>query len=168
MRNIISAAIVLVISAAVAYAVYDNVKISYKPPAMIFTPHPTPPGWVVGFKIPEWMGGEDPARWDMKHIEEGKKLYEDNCASCHGKEADGKGPDAKAIRYPAAPTNFKDPGAIRMIQLSYAYWRVKDGGIHDKQFMSAMPGWGEEMDDDEIWKTIMYMYHKAGVKPRTW
>lgn len=75
---------------------------------------------------------------------------------------------AKAIRYPAAPTNFKEPGTIAQLPLGYVYWRVRDGGIKDKQFQSAMPGWGGELDDDEIWKVIMYTYTKAGVKPRTW
>jgi mono/diheme cytochrome c family protein len=75
---------------------------------------------------------------------------------------------ASAIRYPTAPTNFKEPGTIAQLPLSYVYWRVRDGGIFDKQFKSAMPGWGDELDDDEIWKVIIYTYTKAGVKPRTW
>ena len=148
-----------------AYNVYSAVRISYTPPGTLFQPHPTPPGWVVGLNVPKWAA--DPAIWDKNLIEEGKLIYEDNCASCHGKDADGRGPDARALRYPAAPTNFKEPGTIAQLPLSYVYWRVRDGGINDP-FMSSMPGWGQEMDDDEIWKTIMYMYTKAGVKPRTW
>lgn len=150
----------------VAYNVYSAVRIAYVPPGELFQPHVTPPEWVVGFKVPDWAAV--PAKWDQKQIAEGKEPYENHCAPCHGKDADGRGPEAKALRYPAPPTNFKEPGTIAQISLSYVYWRIRDGGIHDKQFLSAMPGWGEEMDDEEMWKTIMYMYTKAGVKPRTW
>ena len=84
------------------------------------------------------------------------------------KEADGKGALANAIRYPTTPTNFKEPGTIAQLPISYVYWRVREGGIADKQFKSAMPGWGDELSEDELWKVIMYAYDKAGVKPRTW
>lgn len=159
-------AVLVIIPIFVAYNVYSKEKVTYAPPAELFQPHVTPPEWVVSLKVPDWA--ENPDRWDPKLIEEGKKIYDDNCAPCHGENADGKGPLAKAIRYPAAPTNFKEPGTLAQLPLGYVYWRVRDGGIQDKQFRSAMPGWGEELEEGEIWKVIMYAYHKAGVKPRTW
>ena len=158
--------VIILIPLLIAINVYYNEKISYAPSAELFSPHVTPPQWVVDLKVPEWAA--EVSTWEQKYIEEGKKLYEDNCLPCHGENADGKGPMASAIRYPAAPTNFKEPGTIAQLPLSYVYWRVRDGGIFDKQFKSAMPGWGDELDDDEIWKVIMYTYTKAGVKPRTW
>ncbi|RJQ50408.1 MAG: hypothetical protein C4526_12135 [Nitrospiraceae bacterium] len=150
----------------VAYNVYSTEKITYSPPGELFQPHVTPPQWVVDYKVPEWAA--NPEKWEQRFIDQGKKIYEDNCLPCHGKDADGKGPAASSIRYPAAPTNFKEPGTIAQLPVSYVYWRVRDGGIFDKQFNSAMPGWGEELEEEEIWKVIMYTYHKAGVKPRTW
>lgn len=166
MNPAIRLAVLLILPVFIAYGVYAKVRTSYEPPPRLFTPHPTPPQWVVDFEIPEWVA--DFNRWDQAHINEGKKIYEDNCLVCHGENADGKGPMASAIRYPASPTNFKEPGTIAQLPLSYVYWRVRDGGIRDRQFKSAMPGWGEELDDEEIWKVIMYIYTKAGVKPRTW
>lgn len=159
-------AVLVLIPLLIAYNVYSKEKVTYAPPGELFQPHVTPPQWVVDQKIPEWA--ENPDTWDLKHIEEGKIIYENNCLPCHGENADGKGPVASAIRYPAAPTNFKEPGTIAQLPLAYVYWRVRDGGIFDKQFNSAMPGWGDELDEDEIWKVLMYTYHKAGVKPRTW
>ena len=150
----------------VAYNVYSSQKVAYAPPGELFQPHVTPPQWVVDYKVPEWAA--NPEKGEGTVIEEGRKIYEDNCLPCHGKEADGKGPLAAAIRYPAAPTNFKEPGTIAQLPISYVYWRVRDGGIADKQFKSAMPGWGNELSEDELWKVIMYAYTKAGVKPRTW
>lgn len=158
--------ILILLPLFVAYTVYSSEKVTYAPPGELFQPHVTPPQWVVTLKVPEWVAEVE--KWDQGHIEEGKQLYEDNCLPCHGKDADGKGPLASAIRYPAAPTNFREPGTIAQLPLSYVYWRVRDGGIFDKQFKSAMPGWGDELDEDQIWRVIMYTYTKAGVKPRTW
>ena len=152
--DIIRKAVLVLFPLLVAFNVYSSEKISYAPTAELFSPHVTPPQWVVSLKVPDWA--EDVNRWDP------------NCAPCHGENADGKGPMASAIRYPTTPTNFKEPGTIAQLPLSYVYWRVRDGGIFDKQFKSAMPGWSDELDDDEIWKVIMYAYTKAGVKPRTW
>lgn len=159
-------AVLILIPVFVAYNVYSQERITYAPPGELFQPHVTPPQWVVDLKVPEWA--DHPEKWSQKDLEEGMKLYEDHCLPCHGKEADGKGPLAQGIRYPAAPTNFKEPGTIAQLPITYVYWRVRDGGITDKQFNSAMPGWGEEFEEDELWKVIMYTYHKAGVKPRTW
>ena len=158
--------ILVLIPVFIAYNVYSKEKVTYAPPGELFQPHVTPPQWVVDQKVPDWAA--HPEKWDPKYIEEGKYIYEDNCLPCHGKDADGKGPLASSIRYPAAPTNFKEPGTIAQLPIAYVFWRVRDGGIEDKQFNSAMPGWGDELEQDEIWKVIMYIYHKAGVKPRTW
>jgi mono/diheme cytochrome c family protein len=159
-------AVLILIPLFFAYQVYSAKKITYAPPGELFQPHVTPPQWVVDVKVPEWAAV--PQKWDRRTIEEGKKIYEAHCLSCHGRDADGQGPLASAIRYPAAPTNFREPGTIAQLPLSYVYWRVRDGGVSDKRFNSAMPGWGDELEEEEIWKVIMYTYHQAGVKPRTW
>lgn len=164
--DILRKAVLVVIPLFVAYNVYSKEKVTYSPPGELFSPHVTPPQWVVDFKVPEWASNA--GKWDPKHLEEGRKIYEQNCLPCHGKDADGNGPVAHAIRYPAAPTNFKEPGTIAQLPIAYVFWRVRDGGIFDKQFKSAMPGWGDELEEDEMWKVIMYSYYKAGVKPRTW
>lgn len=164
--DIFRKAVLVIIPIFVAFNVYSKEKVTYSPPAELFQPHVTPPEWVVNLKIPEWA--ENPDKWRQEDIDEGKKIYNDNCSPCHGENADGKGPLARSIRYTAAPTNFKEPGTIAQLPLGYVYWRVRDGGIFDKQFKSAMPGWGDELEEVEIWKAIMYSYHKAGVRPRTW
>ncbi len=164
--DLLRKALLVAIPLLVAYNVYSREKVSYSPPAELFQPHVTPPQWVVDMEVPEWAADFD--NWSPERIKRGQKIYEDHCLVCHGKEADGKGPAASAIRYPAAPTNFKEPGTIAQLPLSYVYWRVRDGGIFDKQFKSAMPGWADELEEEQIWEVIMYIYTKAGVKPRTW
>jgi mono/diheme cytochrome c family protein len=164
--DLIRKALLVFIPLFVAYHVYSTEKASYSPPAELFQPHVTPPQWVVDMKIPSWAA--DYEKWEKERIKRGQRIYENHCLSCHGKEADGKGPVASAIRYPAPPTNFKEPGTIAQLPINYVFWRVRDGGIFNKQFKSAMPGWGDELDEEEIWEVIMYIYTKAGVRPRTW
>jgi len=40
-------------------------------------------------------------------LTQGKKIYEQNCALCHGPKGDGKGPAGAALK--PAPTNFTKP-----------------------------------------------------------
>ncbi len=47
-----------------------------------------------------------PEEMASKEVQEGKKLYEQKCVSCHGIEGDGKGPAAAALERP--PANFKE------------------------------------------------------------
>ena len=42
-------------------------------------------------------------------IASGRRLYEANCAACHGKEADGKGESAEAFNIPTRPSNLVAP-----------------------------------------------------------
>lgn len=49
-----------------------------------------------------FLGGPD-AAW----AQDGKKIYEEQCLSCHGEKGDGKGPMAVAFNPPVR--GFKDP-----------------------------------------------------------
>ena len=42
--------------------------------------------------------------WAAGNAERGKAIYGSNCVACHGKDGDGKGPAAQAMR--PAPTDF--------------------------------------------------------------
>ena len=53
--------------------------------------------------------GKDPAppQKTPQLVSEGRKLYEQNCVTCHGAKGDGKGPAAAALQ--PAPSDFADP-----------------------------------------------------------
>ncbi len=53
--------------------------------------------------------GNDPAppKKIPQLVSEGKKLYEQNCAACHGAKGDGKGAAAAALK--PAPSDFANP-----------------------------------------------------------
>lgn len=165
-----------VLPLALGWWTYAASRPSYAPPVEIFQRHPSPPETVATIDLPAWAA--QPAQWKAEDIQRGKVLYEANCAVCHGKNLDGAGPAAEGFRYPIRPANFRDPGTIGQLPLSYVFWRVSEGGIHN-QFNSAMPGWvvpweqsdastvhSYDLRPDEAWQVIMYIYSATGQEPR--
>ena len=84
---------------------------------------------------------------------QGETLYQENCRWCHGKEADGKGEFARGFL--PRPTNFKDTGTIAQLKQSCLFWRNTMGGV-EEPFLSAVPRWHDDIDDDEKWAIILY------------
>lgn len=125
--------------------------------------HSTPPLEFVGLDNP--LTNADPTGLpnDNPYIRYGEALYQNNCRWCHGKDADGKGEAYEGFR--PLPANFKDTGTIAQLKQSYLLWRITEGGW-EEPFMSAMPKWNDDIDDDEKWAIILYEYHHAGVSPR--
>ncbi len=170
--------VLAVIPLVLGWWAYEATRPSYAPPIEIFQRHPTPGQEILGrVKVPEWAA--EPKNWRPEAIAQGKAIYADNCAVCHGEKLDGKGPAAEGFRYPIRPANFRDAGTIAQLTLPYVYWRLAVGGIQN-QFNSAMPRWVASADNaaastlhsydltsDEAWKVIMYLYHATGHEPRS-
>ena len=157
--------------------VYDALRPHYAPPVEIFQRHPTVGEEVLKrIAVPAWAA--DPAKWRAEDVAAGKRVYEANCAVCHGEKLDGRGPAADAFRYPIRPADFTDAGTIAQLTLPYVYWRLTIGGLQN-QFNSAMPKWvaGDEEPDastlhandlspDEAWQAILYIYRASNFEPR--
>lgn len=145
----------------VGWQTYTSTAPSDLPPAENRTIHPAPPG--------EFTGLSNPIPNTPENVMTGKGLYAAYCSPCHGL-FDGKGPAARGFNPP--PANFKDPTTIAMLQESYLFWRIKNGGVglsvEGMPWKSAMPRWEFELKDEQIWKIIMGEYDGAGQKPRTW
>ena len=100
----------------------------------------------------EYAGLTNPFTGDQDAEERGRKIYDSNCASCHGE--DGKGDGVVAESLDPVPTNFVEE--LGFTGDDYLYWRAADGGLFEP-FNSAMPAWKTILSQDQIWEVIAYM-----------
>ncbi len=140
--------------------------------------HPPPPTEITfkGQKI-DLVSGENPYRAleasDIDafraHVEEGRRVYYENCVFCHGDNMEGDGLFAHG--FDPIPANFNDPTTIAMLQETYLFWRIAKGGPglppESKPWASAMPAWEHFLSEEEIWDVILFLYDFTDSKPRT-
>lgn len=103
---------------------------------------PPAPGTPVAASAPASRGH------DVATVERGAKLFQENCAACHGANAQGapnwqqRGPDGK---FPAPPLNgsahdWHHPKAVLVRT-------IKDGTA---RLGGSMPAWRDKLSDEEI------------------
>jgi len=166
---------VLIALGASAYT-YQKVVPEIEPPATLRIIHPAPPS-EIDFRGKKIILAEanNPFRVEDKaefetHVQEGKKIYYQNCFYCHGDTLQGDGHFAHGFN--PLPANFVDAGTIAQLQESYVFWRIAKGGPglpkNAHPWNSAMPAWEDMLTEDEIWKVILWLYEGSGRDPRTW
>ncbi len=174
---LLGAAVVILAMLPLAHSYHP---LSYK---TLENPYPghlsTPPEAVIqALDIPDWAWRW--RQWDVEDIEPGKKLYEANCAACHGKNLDGQGEWASVFRFPEPPADFREPmGTLEMHSIQFVFWRINEGGIQNV-YNTAMPTWGTwgvgrggrqetvhtgDLTTEEIWEIIRYLYRATETKP---
>lgn len=86
----------------------------------------------------------------------GMKLYQTNCASCHG---DTQQPDsmfAEAL-YPRAPQFMKDSPDMPENQNFY----IIEHGVR----LSGMPAWGKILSEQQAWQLTAFLSHMDKLPP---
>ncbi len=105
-----------------------------------------------------WQSNTTPA-----DVTDGRQLFGQNCAACHGMAGKGDGVYADRLASEAAaggidmmlqrPANLADP--MRMLGASPA---LLEGKILRGGMGTGMPSWGPILREADIWKIISYLY----------
>ncbi len=177
-RYLVPLLIVLVaLPALVALKIYSDATKPPQPPLSSRTIHPPPPATITfnGKTIDlvkadnpyRALQASDPAAF-AQHVENGHRIYFENCVYCHGDNMAGKGLFAQG--FDPIPANFVDPTTIAMLQESYLFWRIAKGapGLPQEStpWASAMPAWEKFLSEEEMWDVILFLYDFTGHKPR--
>ena len=82
-------------------------------------------------------------------IAQGEELYQANCASCHGPEGQGDGPQAGELETP--PTDFTDQAVMAEKSANDLFQSISQG------VSPSMPAYGEKLAEDERWALAAYL-----------
>jgi mono/diheme cytochrome c family protein len=85
---------------------------------------------------------------------EGKKLYATYCSSCHGDNAKGDGPAAKAL--PVKPADHTNGSVMNQLSDKFLTDIIsKGGGAVGKSPM--MPGWAGQLNETQVRDIVAYL-----------
>ena len=104
--------------------------------------------------IPEpYASMSNPLPHTQATLDEGAKVYSENCAACHGEQGQGDGPAGAELSPP--PGNLAWLSEMPIGQWDpFIYWTVAEGG---SQFGSAMPAFKDSLSKDQIWAVTAYI-----------
>lgn len=175
--TLLLAAIVIALPALAAANVYMQMNVPLEAPFFPRTVHPASPTEItVHDKKVNLDAGENPflhlqasnAAEFRKHVENGRKVYYQNCVFCHGDNLSGNGMFAHALD--PLPTNFADGATIANLRDTFLLWRVAKGGPglpeEGGPWATAMPAWEKFLTEEEMWEAILFLYDFTGEKPR--
>ena len=161
----------------VAWRVYLGMQVEIVAPVFGRSIHPAPPTqFTFDGKQIQIADLENPYRElevekpdeFMKHVQNGRKVYYNNCVFCHGDTLEGNGLFAHGFN--PIPANLADSGTIAQLQENYVFWRIAKGGpgLPDESgpWSSAMPAWEKFLTEEEIWDVTMFIYHFTKTIPR--
>jgi mono/diheme cytochrome c family protein len=175
--TILLAVIVLAVPTLVAGSIYRRMTAPVEGPFFSRTVHPAPPAEItvhekkfdmITLENPyRALEKEDPEQFKVR-LQNGRRVYYQNCFFCHGDDMAGNGMYVHALN--PIPTNFQDNGTIAMLQESFLVWRIGKGGPGLPEeagpWDTAMPAWEKFLTEEEIWDVILYLYDFTGYRPR--
>ena len=170
-------AAVIALPALAAANVYVQMNAPLEPPFFARTVHPASPTEItVHDKKIDLDAGEnpflkletsDPTEF-RKRVENGRRVYYQNCVFCHGDNLAGNGMFVHGLD--PIPTNFADKGTIANLRDTFLFWRVSKGGPGMPEeggpWDSAMPAWEKILKEEEMWEAILFLYDFTDQKPR--
>jgi mono/diheme cytochrome c family protein len=101
---------------------------------------------------PKYATKTNPLKPTARNIGDGKRLYEQNCALCHGPAGSGDGEAGKNLSPP--PANIAAFSKTRLATDGYLYWSIAEGGV---PVATGMPPYKGSLKEDDIWKIVLYL-----------
>ncbi len=98
----------------------------------------------------EMAGRANPRAGDAEAVREGVALFQSNCASCHGEQADGHGAAAGGLTPP--PANFRGTDVLARHSDAYLFYRLTEGKPG-----TAMPSFRGALSERERWALVTYL-----------
>ncbi len=113
---------------------------------------------MMGGGIPKpYAGKTSPLPLTGENIAAGKALFEDNCASCHGRSGVGDGEAGKELNpRPADITHILGKPLDRD---DFFLWTISEGG---EKLKTDMPAFKDTLSEKEIWQIVQYLRHGLG------
>lgn len=108
---------------------------------------------------------------DPAQVAQGREVYRQSCAACHGPNAEGAvnwatpGPDGLSLSPPHDDTGHTWHHPDRVL-----YETIRDGMSDPLRPSSPlrMPAWGSKLSDAEIWAVIEYFKSLWSAEHRQW
>jgi mono/diheme cytochrome c family protein len=85
-------------------------------------------------------------------VAQGRQIFAERCASCHGADGLGNGEAGKALSPSPALLAYMIRRPIAVDE--YLLWTISEGGA---QFGTEMPAFKDMLDQDDIWRVVAYM-----------
>ena len=104
--------------------------------------------------VPEpYASMRDPLPDTPEVLARGRKVFEENCASCHGPRGFGDGEAGRQLSPP--PTNLANLAAMPMMSNGpYLYWGIAEGGT---LLGTAMPAFKDALSAEDIWSAVHFL-----------
>ena len=100
----------------------------------------------------DYQGAKSTVGNSKEVIEEGKKIYSQKCAGCHGKQGLGDGDGPRSLLPSPALLAFMIQRPIAVDE--YLLWSIAEGG---KELGTEMPAFKDTLKREDIWRIIAYM-----------
>ena len=175
--TVLLALTVVAIPAIAAANVYVQMNVPIEPPFFARTIHPASPSTItVHDKRIDLDAGDNPFRaletsdpeGFRKHVENGRRVYYQNCVFCHGDNMSGNGMFVHGLD--PIPTNFTDGQTLPNLRETFLFWRIAKGGPglpeEGGPWDTAMPAWEKFLKEEEIWDAVLFLYEFTGDRPR--
>ena len=169
-------AVAIAIPALAAANVYVQMNVPIEPPFFPRTIHPASPSEItVQDNRVDIDTGDNPYREletsnpeeFRRHVENGRRVYYQNCVFCHGDNLGGNGMFAHGLN--PIPTNFADGQTLPNLSETFLFWRISKGGPgmpeEGAPWDTAMPAWEKFLKEEEMWDVILFLYDFTGQRP---